>query len=301
MPLRLLQSKLPTPSGRIRIGAAICLATLSFAPQPFGTPTTLAAGREAQEQKTGPNAVASSLPTFDVASVKPTDPNDGEMNTFLVYPGGRLEARGCTLNYLIMVAYNVRAFQVSGGPSWAGRDGSKFNIAAKPPADSDLSKIAPNNPKLPPPDEERLMLRALLAARFKLGVQESTALASGLALVLKEHSPNLTEAKDKDAYPVVVFGQSGNAESPYYLQGINAPMARFAQRLSDLLSTAVVDRTGLQGSFDFKFEYSPDAGDARATGPQLSTAIQEIGLKLESAKVPIAHITIETAEKPSEN
>lgn len=245
------------------------------------------------------NAQPSASPTFDIASVKPTDPSNGEMGMILVYPGGRLEIRGCTLMCLTTVAYDLQLWQISGGPKWANED--RFSISATPPADSDLTKIAPSNPKLPPPDEERLMLRALLVDRFKLVTSATTEQGSGMALILKERSLKLIDAKDRSAFPVVVYGSTDKAASPDFLQGINAPMAKFAERLSSILRVPVVDETGLPGSFDFKIEYAGDASDTNATGPQLSTAIQELRLKLESAKVPVRHIVIERAERPSEN
>lgn len=74
------------------------------------------------------------LPTFDVASVRPTSPDDNVLGLFYTYPGGRIEARGCTLTYLIMVAYSVQKFQISGGDGWIDHD--RFSISAEPPADS---------------------------------------------------------------------------------------------------------------------------------------------------------------------
>jgi uncharacterized protein (TIGR03435 family) len=240
-------------------------------------------------------------PKFEVASVKPTDPADRQINTMFVYAGGRFEARACTVNYLIQVAYNIQDWQISGGPKWAAPDGDRFDISAKPPAGSSLSKIAPSNPKLPPPDEERLMLRALMIDRFELVARDETQLGSALALVLKNRSPKLTDAKNKNAFPVVMYGPTFIPDRPAYMQGENASMALFAARLSTEFGSFVIDETGLQGSFDFKIEYVRDVTDANAAGPQLSTAIQELGLKLVPTKAPVRRIVIERIEKPSEN
>jgi uncharacterized protein (TIGR03435 family) len=65
----------------------------------------------------------------------------------------------------------------------------------------------------------------------------------------------------------------------------------------------VLDQTGLHGDFIFELEYAPDdvpAGDSSA--PSVFTAVQEqLGLKLESARVPADVIVIDRAEKPSED
>ncbi|HEY6467390.1 MAG TPA: TIGR03435 family protein, partial [Candidatus Acidoferrales bacterium] len=149
-------------------------------------------------------------------------------------------------------------------------------MSAEPPADSASKKIHPSNPKLPPPPEERLMLRALLADRFQLTLKQTTEEVSGFALVLKDPNPKLSEPEDREAYPVVIGGPSDDAQSPWYLQGINAPMQRLADRLAGMLSVPVVDRTGLTGSYDFVVTYAY-IGDENASGPLIKDAIQGIG------------------------
>jgi uncharacterized protein (TIGR03435 family) len=246
-------------------------------------------------------SVTVKLPRFEVASVKPTDPSIPEWNTTLFYPGGRFEARGCTLTALIIVAYSVQSWQISGGPNWAGMNGLRFSISAAPPDGSDLANFNPSNPKLPPPDKERLMLRALLADRFHLVIEEKTREESGLVLTLKNRTDKLADAKDKNGFPVVVYGRTGNPDRPDMMQGENASMAKLALRISELFSMAVVDKTGLEGGFDFRVEYVAGARDANASGPQLPRALQELGLRLESGKVPTRRAVIVNAEQPAAN
>jgi uncharacterized protein (TIGR03435 family) len=74
----------------------------------------------------------------------------------------------------------------------------------------------------------------------------------------------------------------------------------------------VLDRTGLQGRFDFTLNWTPDESQFRGLGvqvpaapadaklPGLFTAIQEqIGLRFESVTAPVEVIVIDGAEKPS--
>ena len=65
---------------------------------------------------------------FDVASVKPYQLQDGN---FMIrpFPDGTFRAVGVTLKMLIMFAYNVKAFQISGVPGWMGND--LWEITAK--------------------------------------------------------------------------------------------------------------------------------------------------------------------------
>jgi uncharacterized protein (TIGR03435 family) len=62
----------------------------------------------------------------------------------------------------------------------------------------------------------------------------------------------------------------------------------------------VIDRTGIEGEFDFKVDYAID--DNPESGVPLAAAIQEqLGLKLESTKGPVDTLVIDRAEKPSAN
>ena len=82
-------------------------------------------------------------------------------------------------------------------------------------------------------------------------------------------------------------------------------MTRFAEVLSRQTDVPVVDRTGLEGSFNLKSSFRPE--NARATDeamdrPALVDAVQQqLGLRLESRKMPIEVLVIDHAEKPSEN
>ena len=62
----------------------------------------------------------------------------------------------------------------------------------------------------------------------------------------------------------------------------------------------VVDKTGLDGSYDCQASWSREGSDG--TGPSFFTAIQEqMGLKLEPAKGPVEILLIDHIEPPSEN
>jgi uncharacterized protein (TIGR03435 family) len=92
-------------------------------------------------------------------------------------------------------------------------------------------------------------------------------------------------------------------------------MARFAETLTQVLSRElgriVVDKTGLDGKYDLKLNWSPDnepeaygsaTSNASAPGPSIFTALQEqLGLKLESTKGPVKMLVIDHIEQPSEN
>jgi uncharacterized protein (TIGR03435 family) len=73
----------------------------------------------------------------------------------------------------------------------------------------------------------------------------------------------------------------------------------------------VVNQTELEGSFNFKLEWTPETakavtprpdGAAIESGPSIFTAIQQqLGLRLRSKKMPVEVVVIDHVERPSEN
>jgi uncharacterized protein (TIGR03435 family) len=72
-------------------------------------------------------------PTFEVASIKPTGP-DERCGMIEQMPGGGLRICGLALKTIVTWAFDVQDYQVAGSPSWTENDG--WDILAKPPADS---------------------------------------------------------------------------------------------------------------------------------------------------------------------
>ena len=82
-----------------------------------------------------------------------------------------------------------------------------------------------------------------------------------------------------------------------------------------VMDKPVVDKTGVEGEFDFSLRWTPDESQFRGMGitvplpgdgttalPGLFTAIQEqLGLKLEPQKIPCEVLVIDRVERPSEN
>ncbi len=105
------------------------------------------------------------LPEFEVATVKPADPN-GRVVGLFTYPGGRILCTQCPLQYLLMEAFNMQPYQITGGSGWL-KD-ARFDVEAKPPVTSQSSKSNPASFKEHPNEEQRQMLQALLIDRFQL-------------------------------------------------------------------------------------------------------------------------------------
>ncbi len=113
------------------------------------------------------------------------------------------------------------------------------------------------------------------------------------------------------------------------MQAPGVPIANFVGMLGQFAGRPVIDKTDLKGLFDIKMRFSPEGitlpgargggpglqapgggpgGPGGAPGnnaadpvPSLFTAIQELGLRLESAKGPVEVLVVESAQKPTEN
>src|SRR6516162_9345036 len=90
---------------------------------------------------------------FEVAAIKPHNPAD--TGGGFSFQHGRLTVSNTFFKILVMSAYDVKDFQISGGPNWI--DSERFDILAQAPDDSDHRDLNP-------------MLQALLADRFKLAL-----------------------------------------------------------------------------------------------------------------------------------
>jgi uncharacterized protein (TIGR03435 family) len=108
--------------------------------------------------------------------------------------------------------------------------------------------------------------------------------------------------------------------SGFTLEALSVPLGDLVTTLQSWAGRPIVNKTALSGLFDFKLQFSPEglsgvplpppgapAGPIAAPGgaahpvPSLFTAIQELGLRLESTKGPVQVLVIDSVQKPSEN
>lgn len=254
------------------------------------------AGLSSQETAEKPRA-------FEVASIRAHVFNGGAAGCAgTPISGNRVTLRCLSLRNLIMRAYGVKIYQISGGPSWL------YELA-----DSayDIAGVAEGSD---PVTQEQLnpMLQRLLADRFQLKVHRETREMRVYALVVGKNGPKIKQSAP-DARGGVSFRMGGMQG---YMKTTKQTMAQLAVSLSVDLERPVLDKTGLSGSYEFTLEWTRDepqvlpgmsATEARsigpeARGPSIFTAIEEqLGLKLESEKAPVDMVVVDHAERPSEN
>jgi uncharacterized protein (TIGR03435 family) len=145
------------------------------------------------------------------------------------------------------------------------------------------------------------MLQALLADRFQLKVHREQREGNVYALVVAKGGHKLKPPTGDGSH--IGLYRYDPADQPgmhYALVGNRASLALIATHLGQQLRYPVIDRTGIEGEFDFKVDYAID--DNPDSGSSLPVAVQQqLGLKLEAAKGPVETLVVDHAEKPSAN
>ena len=235
---------------------------------------------------------------FDVAAIKPN--SSGDNRVMIGMPGGgRFVAVGVNTRILIQQAFNVRDFQISGGPGWMGTDRWEINAQAE------------GMPERMPPGALAPMLQSLLEDRFQLKAHRETKEMPIYALQVAKGGSKL-KANSGEPGPNI---RMGRGQFTFKKVG----MQMLATQLSTQTGRVVVDQTGLTGEYDFELNWTPDLGQgggpfggpidgpgapppANPGGPTLFTALQEqLGLRLEATKGPVEMVVIDRIEKPSDN
>jgi len=278
--------------------------------------------------------VAAVAPQFEVASVKKVNANavpDGSKSQDGRGGGGapfQIDhgrfSYTATFYELVLRAYGIRGCRpqsecalVTGGPDWTKQGwirNDRFEIQAKTPAGTpDYTALQFLGGQA---TQVQLMLQALLTDRFNLKLHREQRELSVYALTVAKNGPraNLKKATGsttqlKDGSMVkdtTIFFRSAGANDPsIHLTVRNRPLREFVDTLSSLMDRRVLDRTGLDGEFDFEVDYEkdPDAtGPASLVGSTMISAFQEqLGLKLEATKAPVEVLVIDHVEQPSEN
>ena len=259
-------------------------------------------------------ALALAAPRFEVASIKPIDPNQRQM---LGASGSELRFAG-TLRSLISQAFQIQPNaandKVIGLPKSA--DSQVWIITAKLPSTGEGSPIVVGGRPQPPPRGVLLqMLRGLLLDQFELKTHTENREVTVYALTVEEGKLKINKAdpsERSDCRP------DPNAQKPIPELGTmvnckNITMAEFARNLEQatgFFDHPIVDATGLEGGWSFLLGFArqrpaqaPGTADVSDPGGiTASEAVEKLlGLKLVKQKRSIPVIVVDhVAEKPLE-
>jgi uncharacterized protein (TIGR03435 family) len=228
-----------------------------------------------------------------VVSIKPNPSGDRKYSSGEA-PGGGYNATNVPLPVLIRFAYDIQPYELRGGPAWMETD--RFDVSAR--AGRDVCNF-----------ELRLMLRTLLADRFKLSVHKEQREGSIFAMVLARSDGRFGSGLQRRPDACDTPRPRLAAPPPVGSTLMEIPCASFdviAQALAGQMGAPVVDRTGLKGKWSLTVYYSPVAvGIGPTTNPNLPsfvTALEEqLGLRVESTRGPVEVLVIDSVERPTPN
>ncbi|HEY1306342.1 MAG TPA: TIGR03435 family protein [Vicinamibacterales bacterium] len=228
--------------------------------------------------------------TFDIADVHAGSRSPTVNMTGGLLKGDRYELHNATMVDLIRTAYSVDAEKVLGGPSWLELD--RFTIAAKAPESTPLPTL-------------KLMVRSLLADRFKLVLHEDTKTMSTFVLTVAGATHKMKVAagpgpgcqgQPQQNEPGVIPIQVG------VCRGVT--MAAFADLLprafGAYVTSPVTDQTGLKDAYDFEIRVHPRQllAQAGSEGISLFDALEkQLGLKLEEKQLPATALVVDSVNR----
>jgi bla regulator protein BlaR1 len=237
-------------------------------------------------------AMAAKLPTYDVASIHQ---NKSEGNWSFQTTDEGFIAKACPLAIIVQYAYNLGNPDLISGLS-GPVDSARFDINAK------LSTRDGATPTKYTDEQLQAMIIPLLADRFHLHIRVMPKTRTVYEVVVAKGGPKFKLTQQETHSGSANFGFSGNDNT---LTAKSMPIAGLADILSrSTLHAIVVDRTGLKGEGDFSLKWSSDAAAQQGGADAISifTAIQDqLGLKLQPAKLPVDTLVVDHAEMPSEN
>lgn len=225
-------------------------------------------------------------PQFDVVSIRPSRSSESGGGMFPI--AGGVSAHNLSVGVLIQAAYNLKPWEISGGPGWVTT--ARYDIEAK----------GEGNPGFP---EKMQMLRPLLADRFHLKFHRATRQMRIYPLIVAKGGPKLRSTADG----VRGYIRPGRG----LIEGQAMTRPTLAELLGGGLDQRVIDKTGITGRFDIELQWTPmerevnfPGGDSPGdqSGPSIFTAIQEqLGLRLEPGKGPVEVLVIDRIARPFEN
>jgi len=275
----------------------LLLATALAAP--VGLAQTTAQPATTTPANAQPAASGSKPLAFDAASVRPfVVPADGWAWGKPAIDPVRLRMPGAPLRFIILTAYGLDDFQLTGLPDWAAHE--FFTI--------DAITDAPT-----PPDQMLLMLRQLLAERFQLQVEESEKEQPVWAIVAAPGGPKLKPRADDEKCPRGISGDD--------MKAAGAPSNTMSSTMADLvkafnrpnnardLGRPVIDKTGLTGRYHMLVWQQIDVDEtSTGEGPRLSSlepfreAVEkELGLKLVEDRQNLHFFKVLNVARPGPN
>jgi uncharacterized protein (TIGR03435 family) len=235
---------------------------------------------------------AVAAPSFEVASITPCEPGTpepGEERMGLVHftaPGGRFHAHATSLKFLLEWSYGILPEQHSSGPSWMEQD--RYDITAKAAGDATDAQM-------------KLMVRTLLSERFHLKFHGEKRDVPVVVLSLGKTPPKFFPPKDDEPYSLRMEPQMGPDRKvlSWHIVAKRFSFAQLNETFSRQLGRVIVNRTGMDGDFNFTLDLTPDDTRPNPLDPTIILAAMrdQLGLTVKTQKEPVDFFVVDSAEK----
>lgn len=278
-----------------KLAAIVLGSQLLIAPHVLTTQPATPGPQSAQLQT--PELAAPSI-TFDVVSVKP---NKSETGGFLISSprdGDNITITNMSPHMLVGMAFDFPLHdEIYGLPGWTDRE--TYDLVAKV-SDKDLAAFHELLPM-----QRNPLLQQVLVKRFHLQYHFDTKILPAYALVIGKNGTKLIAAADTASGSRGAAPSAGRMHTRHgEIVGDALSMPELAQVLSQQIGRPIADQTGLKGNYNFKLNWTPEMSPNSSTAPaadspSLFTALQEqLGLRLEAAKVPVRVLVVDHIDRP---
>ncbi len=226
-------------------------------------------------------ATAADQPSFEVTAIHLHVPGDSDSSSTQVLPGGRFTAVNVTARKLIRNAFGTEDYLMSGAPGWV--DSESYDMSAKTADGVPITR-----------ENIQPLLLGLLESRFGLHYHRETKEMTVYNLEAVRNGVKLKPHSSEEGPSMSVNSHPGLTE----FRAVKTNLADFANILSRQTGRPVKDKTGLSGEFDIELQWSADQNPDSAL-PSIFTAVQSLGLRLNSAKGTAEVIVIDAFEHPA--
>ena len=233
----------------------------------------------------------------------------------LQFHNGDLTFPNVTVRRLIEYAYDLKDYQLTGGPDWIKSE--RYDIAAtwRPSPNIEVDDMSPPPPPPPPgalvkqdlaplgpyvrlePGQLQFIIKAILATRFGLQVNSAPRNLPGFAMEIAASGSKLPKAippqmiGGEQVLTAREMSKDGKEEV-----GLVGPVGNFADMIAEKVAAPVTDRTGLTGTYDMTLNWTT-SGDKAET---IRTALeQQLGLELVPVSTPVQMLNVQQIRPPT--
>lgn len=264
-------------------------------------------------------------PEFEVASIHAVDQNNqAQVNVGVHIDGAQVNITYFSLKDYIRVAYKLKDYQIN-GPDWLASE--HYDISAKLPSGATREQVADMLKSLL---EDRFKIKSHMDSKefpvyalvpAKGGVKLKESLVEEDANAANSSAPNVNVSATGGARGVTINLGKGAyfAFADNKLEAKKLTMVAFCDTLARFMDKPVIDMTELKGTYDITLNFTQEdymamlirsaisAGVALppqalkmlelSSGDSLASALQLVGLKLDSRKAPLPVLVVDKIEK----